>query len=112
MLSSLLWCQLQHLLAHSSNRLSERKLESNRSLSICCCTDAIPLTACERPAAQAKQQIQQVIEQLELQNPTPDPFKHSRSSSNSSSSSSTGLNPVAELLGDWELVYANNGTVG
>lgn len=61
---------------------------------------------------QAKRQILQVIERLELQNPTPDPFQESRGSKNETSSSwGDGLNPVAELLGDWELVYANNGTV-
>ncbi|WIA28236.1 hypothetical protein OEZ86_010791 [Tetradesmus obliquus] len=61
---------------------------------------------------EAKRQILQVIERLELQNPTPDSFQESRGSKNETSSSwGDGLNPVAELLGDWELVYANNGTV-
>jgi hypothetical protein len=54
---------------------------------------------------QAKQRVLQVVEQLELQHPVSNPFQ------NNSSSSSSSLSPIADLLGDWDLVYANNGTV-
>lgn len=72
-------------------------------------------------SAQVKQLIQGVLEAMEQQNPHPVPLrsrtspgsaaKQPSSTRSSSTPEAAGLQPVPELLGDWDLVFASNGTV-
>eukprot|EP00878_Enallax_costatus_P012185 GHUV01012725.1.p1 GENE.GHUV01012725.1~~GHUV01012725.1.p1 ORF type:complete len:289 (+),score=79.69 GHUV01012725.1:91-957(+) len=57
---------------------------------------------------EVKQQLLDVIEVLEQQNPYPNPLQ---ASSRGQPEQEVGLHPVPELLGDWDLVFASNGTV-
>eukprot|EP00879_Flechtneria_rotunda_P014535 GHRR01015190.1.p1 GENE.GHRR01015190.1~~GHRR01015190.1.p1 ORF type:complete len:273 (+),score=67.51 GHRR01015190.1:421-1239(+) len=67
---------------------------------------ATKAAACIMAYFQAKQAILQTIGELELQNPFLAPLTAS-----SDLTAADGLQPVPELLGQWDLVFASNGTV-